>query len=369
MRSEALEPRRLFAGATDPFEIDAPPSQAADESTAQAVQFGLVNGARVKSARATGGDGTPFVFSLSGPGTATAFPEEDGFRLVLDGTTAASSLNVVATPFGQLTGITVNGSLKKLSGRRCSVNGNILVTGTLASATLFALGTVDEQTVHFDINGSGVPSNLTIALVADTLLTSASPIKSLKVGVWAEFNAERDSITAPTIGKLQATGGQGVTGGFAADVNVTEPVEISLGGIKVVGPLEDSVIRSAGAIGTTMLGAMRNSTLFAGVDPAITGLPTKASDFVITTAIRSVTVTGTSDGESPFADSMIAASVIGRVRLGVVDAASGTAPFGVATTFIVSYSRSTAGAFLNRRNLVIPGEYDHEGNFFVRILG
>jgi hypothetical protein len=110
---------------------------------------------------------------------------------------------------------------------------------------------------------------------------------------------------------------------------------------------------------------MIDSALFAGMRPDLSTLPSTTTDFIAQTAIRSVTLTGGADGSFTFASSTIAAYAIGRVQFGTVDGNSGAAPFGVAARFIVAYSRNGHAV---SRNLGFAGDFDHENNYFVRII-
>src|SRR5882757_3294672 len=121
---EALERRVLLSGVglRDAFTVD----------------FGVVNG-RHRAAFASAPDGTRFVFSISGNGSGQAVADGDGFRLAVSGTDARSSLNIFTDDFGLITGLAVDGSLRSINARGCTIGGDASVTGTLASASLFAI--------------------------------------------------------------------------------------------------------------------------------------------------------------------------------------------------------------------------------------
>jgi hypothetical protein len=365
MVPEALEARRHLSAA--------PVTAAAGE--APAARFGVVDGRRVKSAPAVSPGGTQFLFTLSGKGSGEAFADGEGFRLALSGTDARSGLRVRTSDFGLLRGITVDGSLRRLAAPLCAVGGDVTVTGTLGAATLFAVSSEAGDTLHVSVGGPGVPVSLAIAVVSDVTLDCAAPVKALAVGRWADLNPERDAVRAPSVGRLTAQGGTNLVGSFEADVTLSDPGARSLGVMKVADALDGAVVRTAGGIGKVTVGAIRHSAVLAGVKPEVTGLPSAASDFAAAASILSFTVTGTPAGGYNFVESTVAAARLGKVFPGLVDAraatpAPGFAPsFGVATTYVGFYSRRIAvgPTTLFRRD--IPGDYDREGGYAVRIVG
>ena len=169
-------------------------------SVRPAVEFGLVNGHYVRKTTAVAADGRRFTFSLSGRGNGQAFADGNGFRLSLSGTDKRSALTVSSSSLGGLlTGISVNGPLKNLLAKTCTVGGDVSTTGALGSATFFALSSESGSTIHFTIGSGGLSTNITAALVSDVVLYSPSDIQSLIVGQWLNLNRDPDSITASSI--------------------------------------------------------------------------------------------------------------------------------------------------------------------------
>lgn len=363
MHCESLETRRLFSAGPVAHALPGGLSPADAFTT----DFGFVNG-RHRAAFVSAPDGTQFVFTISGNGTGTATADGAGFRVALAGTDARSSLNVFTDNIGLVTGLTVDGSLRGITARGCTVGGDVGISGTLGFAALFGLSSEAGNTIHFDIGGAGVPTDLGVALVSDVTLTTNSPIRGLRVGRWADLNAEPDVITAPSIGLLKSFGGRGYTGSFEADLNLTAPGVTSLARMDVAGGLNGAAVRAAGSIGKVTVGAMHDSLLLAGVRSGLATLPAAASDFVTPASIASITVRGTAP--AAFSDSVIAASSVGRVVVGRVGSQNATpAPFGVAATSVGYYKRLTTGRPVLAKAVSTLGPFDSEGSYAAQIVG
>lgn len=359
---ERLEGRRLLSAAA----VAGGHNPQAAPNDAFTADFGFVNG-RNRSAFASAPDGTHFDFSLSGNGTGHAVADGVGFALTLTGTDARSALNVFTDNFGLITSLTTDGSLRSIDARECTIGGDVAVAGTLGAASLFGLSSEIGNTIHLDIAGAGVPTDLGIALVSDVTLTTASPIRSLRVERWADLNPEPDVITAPSIGSIKTFGARNVTGSFEADLNLTAEGGQSLRQMNVLGGLNGSTIRAAGSVGNITVGAMHDSALLAGVSPSVAGLPTSASDFVSSQSIASVTVRNRTG--AAFSDSVIAAASIGRIRMGKVGT-NATAPttFGVAAVNVKDYRRLTNTKPVVRKNVTTPEIFDSEGSYAAEVV-
>jgi hypothetical protein len=359
---ERLEGRRLLSGG-HLFALKPGINLAA----ATSLDFGLVNGRR-QSAFATATDGTQFQFTLFGNGTGHAVADGDGFAVSLSGTTPRSALSIFTDNFGLITTLSTDSSIGSISAPDCSIGGDVSIAGTLGSAFLLGLSSEVGNTIHFDIAGAGVATNLQIALVSDVTLTAASPIRLLRVQRWADLNAEPDVINAPSIGQIRATAGTGVTGSFEADLNLTAVGGVSLGRMILAGGLNGSIIRATGSVGTVSVAAMHDSTIFAGVNPAVSGLPMSAGDFVASTSLGSFLVRNTTP--AVFSDSVIAASSMGKVDVARVGTnAMSPTPFGVAAVSVRTYRRLTGGGGVIRRNVTQVGVFDSQGSYLAEILG
>jgi hypothetical protein len=87
------------------------------------------------------------------------------------------------------------------------------------------------------------------------------------------------------------------------------------------------------SIGRVTTASMTRSSIFAGVNPALTTLPTAPTDFVNDASIASVKIKGAKGSPGPFfSASNIAASTVGKVSLKQVEFTNGGTPFGIAGT-------------------------------------
>jgi hypothetical protein len=101
--------------------------------------------------------------------------------------------------------------------------------------------------------------------------------------------------------------------------------------MKVRGWLDGSDIRTTGSIGTVVVGAMRDSSLMAGVGENVTALPQSLEQFDVLATIHRLTVKGIRSTDTPsFENSNVAAWSIRKVKLRDVQSDNGGQPFGLA---------------------------------------
>lgn len=172
-------------------------------------------------------------------------------------------------------------------------------------------------------------------------------------------------LTAQRIGTLKAA--IDLTG---SDINLT----LAPGSTKALSTLSvgrtiaNTVVRSAGNIGTVKAKSMNGSSIFAGIDPVITTLPDDAPDFTAVASLGSLTLSGFKGTTLPaYVNSNIAASVLGSVSLGRVMADNAGTPFGVAgQTFKTVTYLDEDGV---KRVVRLPGDAAATfGDFVVRFL-
>ena len=297
----------------------------------------------------TDADGGTITVSIRGPGTGTilfASENSDPGRIVLTGTTAASTLNIRGDT--SVADLIVNGSLKSLGSRTMDLTGNVSVTGAVAKVTF------DDITGAILTLGSGT---VTIAAdqVSDLTVNSQAAIRSMKVGAWTDTDATPDVITAPSLGTLSVRGA--FQAGIAAGV---------IGRVTVSGAVSGAAIRSDSSIAGLTVGSITDSLVFAGVAGSV--LPDSSDDFTSPGEIKTFTVRGRTAGS--FSDTLIAAATLGKVGLGgPVATANGGQTFGVAGNTIKSVSGSTdAGDSLRRSNLDDPAGSFAAVDFVLRVL-
>jgi hypothetical protein len=271
-------------------------------------------------------DGGTVVVSLKGPGSGTvefaADGNADASRINLDGTSGVSSLSIKGTT--AVGSFVVNGSLRSLGSKTIDLAGPLTVTGSLPKLQL-------RNAYNSVITIGATPSmTVTIGSVTDVSLTVAGEMKSLKVTQWTDADATPDLITATNIRSVTAKGN--FTAGISAGGSIDK--------VSVGGALSGSEIRANGGIGTIIALTLNHSTVFAGINPAITGVVTSVGDFSNGIAsIKSITLKG--KGPGTFSDSRIASPTIGKLALGPIATFDGFVPFGITADRLTSFSAST----------------------------
>ena len=327
--------------------VDGAQAAVGDEHAAAVITNQLVQALGFNSAlRAafTDSTGDRVVVSLRGPGSGELLllggTSGDPAGITLTGTTGASALSIAGdTTVGD---ITVNGSLRGLSARAADLIGNLSVSGSLGQLRLRNVGSGHAISI-----GAGGALAATLGAVSDTSITSAEPIRSLRVARWLDTDATADAISAPSIGTVNSLGD------FGADVTAG-----SLSGLNVRGSLVGSNVLVGGSIRAVKLGAANGSRVFAGVNG--TALPDSRDDFVNPqAAIGSFSVRSGS-----FSNSLVAAPAVGRVLLGSVQTGNGGAPFGIAADALRSLRSPTVSVL----NATEPAASRTDGDFVVRIV-
>jgi hypothetical protein len=243
--------------------------------------------------------------------------------------------------------------------------GNFQAGLNLSGASPFAMGTariggqVDAQGWHI----TGAAQNIVIGSIAPGWtgdFTGAVSSFTVRVGGFA------GTLDAGSIGKLAITGNDTgkITAGSIKSARIVgqldnaaltttngpAPKIDSLGSLTVTGGMQNSLVTSAGNIGSISTAGITGSSVDAGVTTGIL-LPTSAGQFTASDTISSFSVTGR---KSTFTDSNIGAEAIGSLNLATVATANGGAPFGVAGATIKSLTAalSTGGTLhLNTADL------------------
>jgi hypothetical protein len=296
-----------------------------------------------------GSDGRPVKVKLAGPGTAAVTVLSDGVaRVTTSGTTDKSTLTITGSTV--VTDLLVSGSLKAITGKAVTLNGDVNVAGSLGKLTL---GNVNGGG-HAFVIGQGAPLAVVLGNVDGLSISSQSAIKSLKAGSWLDGTGGA-MISAPSIGSMT------IKGDFAADVETADLKKLS-----VSGGMAGSKIRTTVAIGSVTANTMLGTTLFAGVGSGITGLPASSADFASPSAsIKSVTVK--SKGVGAFSNTRIAAGDVGSVKLGSVTVANADDAFGVASMQTKSIAGTTPAGKLSLKKLADPSQSTAEDDFEVRV--
>ncbi|MBI1373284.1 MAG: LEPR-XLL domain-containing protein [Phycisphaera sp.] len=232
----------------------------------EAMVFDIANG---QVAQYVDDNGDTVTVSLRGAGAGQVFipatGSGDAYQILLDGTTASSSLLVSARGGDGRTSvidIVVDGDISILSGRTTDILGDVTITG---SARAIQLGDIADN--HTMTIGGAATDTVDVLLgrVANLSLMSGSGLRSLRVIDWVDTDADLDLITAPWIGTLLVTGDRrnSVDGDFEASLMLSGDGEprATLGGARFAGMISDATFTIVGEVGSILGGAASNLTI------------------------------------------------------------------------------------------------------------
>jgi hypothetical protein len=156
-------------------------------------------------------------------------------------------------------------------------------------------------------------------------------VKSIKVG-----GNLTGTVAASTIGLLAVKGD--VTNANIALNQAFSAKGRDLGVFNVGGSIANTVLRSAGNIGTVTADTMNASTIFAGVAPTTTGLPLTAGEFVDAATLQQLRL------KTGYTASNVAAKNLGKLAVGTLQTNNGGQRFGFAADKIALLTGSTGPA-------------------------
>ncbi len=307
--------------------------------------------------------GTPVTFSMGGAGWGEILGGSAFLELLGHDTTERSSLKIASKAPTEVVDITIDGHIKSITGKLTALAGDLDVGGGLKALTLADVAADHRIDIHTDAGllvGSKTQLAIKMGRVTDCIIDSPDvPIKSLTVIDWRDSDGT-DSITAPRLGKLTATGRKAnkktgapaVAGDFAANLVLTDAAaKATLGGAKIAGDLlanlwdiagamgaltvtgaargaawdDPLTVRAAGSIKGITLGAVVHADFLAGVGPIGGRRPVAAGDFADpSVTIKSVKIkprklaTGTPYPDL-FIDANFCAPTIGKAAIANAD--------------------------------------------------
>ncbi len=211
--------------------------------------FGTIGGRPGITLQVPDANGTIGTFKLIGPGNGTVNVSDEGVDVVLDGTTAASSLSITTKPGHgplQLSDITVDSAVGAVRAPDVSISDMISLPG--GAATLIVGPTSDGAQI---VLGNGPATTVSLGAVNGTALTAASGLRSLTVTAWS--NTSADQISAPWIGSLVSKGDFGA--GLSLS-GVGAPGGVALQSASIGGNLGDEVWSVDGAVNRLKAGSV-----------------------------------------------------------------------------------------------------------------
>jgi hypothetical protein len=212
-----------------------------NNSTAKSLVFTDASGSKTTVILAGGGSAI-VTFSGSGSAQTIAGPHHTGNVVVtgsnlaingitISGSTIASTLSITrkGTSGTAVSGITVGGAIGKISAPTSTLSGNLNISGA-TSVIQFASISGANITIG---SASARPGGVTVIAgsVANTNITSAIPINSIKTSQWTSSASTSSKIIAPSIKSLVTTGN------FQAGINASGGSPFSVTTVSVGGQL------------------------------------------------------------------------------------------------------------------------------------
>ena len=279
---------------------------------------------------------------LTGPGSGqvhlSAPDGVDALGVVLNGTTALSSLTITTTGLGCKTtvgGIVVNGFLNALTAKTTDLLGGIAVTGSLRTLQLDDVA--GGSTIS--IGGPARPTDaVTIRFdqVSDLAIDSRTPISALTVTEWRDVNTPADAIRAPWLGRLTTTGRKAdlkkgilvLAGDFEADLvldGAGKPRQ-TLGAATIVGQLAGATWLITGAAGS-ITAASTGTDWAANFTGSVAGLTVKgnAGGSLSAKSMGSIVIGGNLTGARIDVEGYLARLTVRDILNGAAVLAGGTA--------------------------------------------
>lgn len=303
-----------------------------------------------KQIRFTDADGTVTTLMLTGPGSATlnmngAVASQTlaknkiltvtGTGLSIasinaTGTTSASALTITGhggNGVVELGGLATDGALKTLNAHNTDFAGNTTINGGVGSVNILSgsSGALSATAIGHMVVKGAFAENLSAASIAS--FTAGS----ITGGTWS-VSGNAASVTAGNIANWTAN--FGTLGKLTSKTSIT-----------------NSVVHSAGNVGSVAASTLTGSTIFAGVAalPGGQTLPAAASDFAASASITSLRT-------KTFVNSDVAAQTLGRFTLGQVTTANGGTPFGVVGHTLQALTATSAGKTLRLKNVTGAAE-------------
>ncbi len=228
--------------------------------------------------------GTGTVAATKGTRASVSGTNLSAAEIDLSGTTAASVLTIAGARNGKvsLEGLTSTSAVGTINARSTVLAGDLTVAG-VNTLNLGGMTADNGGATTATVNSSTGSTAITLGTVTDASLTSAVPIRSLKVASWTNTQNGTIGVAAPSIATLK------VTKDFAPSLTVTGAVNsATIGGSlgtgywSVAGAVRNLSIGSTGTAWGANLGPVNALRIRSG------GLP----DVVTATTLGTATITG-----------------------------------------------------------------------------
>jgi len=224
-------------------------------------RFGTFDDRKNFKLRVLDDNGNLVTFSLAGPGNGEVQGGASFDRVVLDETTAKTTMTIAAADSSVGT-IVSSGPLKAIQAKGIDLCGGADLQGGVKSIT-FDDTRGDQTIVIGAFSNPKMKTSFNFHQIYNLSITSEMAIKSIKAAEWLDSGGVVDSVTAPRIDGLRITGDAaiGIVGDFEASLNVGNvsgeldasnsvvAVARPLKSVKVNGGVENSTWQVTGSAG------------------------------------------------------------------------------------------------------------------------
>ncbi|MBN2375102.1 MAG: choice-of-anchor L domain-containing protein [Sedimentisphaerales bacterium] len=295
-------------------------------------------------------DGTLCTFTMSGAG----YGELNGpnfMTMTLNNSTIASKV-AIKTNGGTIPGTTVqnvtaDGDLGDLKASTTNLGNSFSAVGQV-NKMLMADAVANGKQISLNIGNSSATlkkgCNVAFHKIKNLDLTSTSALGTVTFAEWLD-DGTPDDITAPSIIKLESKGDKknNLAGNFQADALFTDTS--STMDLIVNGLMQGASVKTAGSIKGVKLAAALDSNIFAGINTALSVIPTSNTQIINNAAsINSVKMGGKLTigdylgytNNHSFSNSVISSPTIGSVSLIGVERYNSGQEHGIAGTNITS---------------------------------
>ena len=274
---------------------------AINNTSARSLVFVDNLGNKVTVALTGGGSGDVF-FNGTGMAVNIPGPHSTGSELVngtglsisnitVNGTTLAGALTISrkGTALVSLGGLSVNGAIGRIIAPTTNLTGTLAVTGAVsllqlasASDAVISVGSAEVTTAGFTFLSGHV---------VNTSLTSAIPIKTLRVIDWT-VSGTTDAVSAPSINSLATTGN------FQANLTTSGALPFAVNSVRIGGQIDAEGWDITGATNSVVVGSIASG--WTGIfSQAINGFTVRGGGFsgsLNAAGISSLSITGDDTG-------------------------------------------------------------------------
>lgn len=182
-------------------------------------KFGSFDGRKNVKLRVLDANGTPVTFSIRGRGWGEVIGEGSFNDIILSGTNSSTKFTISSNGETVVRGIQASGALKSITAKYTDLSGSIRIGGGLASLQMDDVS--GQSTILIGkASSSRVKTTFRFDQVYNLSLATSTPISYIRASEWRDTGGDRDTIVAPSMGRLYILGKKGtnIVGNFEASL-------------------------------------------------------------------------------------------------------------------------------------------------------